>query len=42
VARLLIERGFTRVHPLAGGLDAWLDAGHLVEDDTIVVLQRQV
>jgi rhodanese-related sulfurtransferase len=42
VARLLIERGFTRVLPLAGGLDAWLDAGHLVEDDTLVALRRQM
>jgi hypothetical protein len=41
VARLLIDRGFTRVLPLAGGLDAWMDAGHLIEDDTIVALRSQ-
>ncbi len=27
VARLLMERGFKRVRPLAGGLDAWVEAG---------------
>ena len=31
-ARLLAERGFKRVRPLAGGLDAWVDAGHLLAD----------
>ena len=31
-ARLLAERGFTRVRPLAGGLDAWVSAGHSVAD----------
>ena len=28
---MLIERGFKRVRPLAGGLDAWIDAGYDVE-----------
>jgi membrane protein DedA with SNARE-associated domain/rhodanese-related sulfurtransferase len=31
VAKRLIELGYTRVRPLAGGLDAWLAAGHEVE-----------
>ena len=31
VAKKLIELGYTRVRPLAGGLDAWLAAGHEVE-----------
>ena len=31
VARVLKERGFQRVRPLAGGLDAWLAAGHGVD-----------
>ena len=26
-----MEKGFKRVRPLAGGLDAWLDAGYDVE-----------
>jgi rhodanese-related sulfurtransferase len=28
---MLIERGFKKVRPLAGGLDAWVDAGYDVE-----------
>jgi rhodanese-related sulfurtransferase len=32
VARLLIDKGFTVVRPLAGGLDAWADAGYPVEE----------
>jgi rhodanese-related sulfurtransferase len=28
---MLIERGYRRVRPLAGGLDAWADAGYEVE-----------
>jgi membrane protein DedA with SNARE-associated domain/rhodanese-related sulfurtransferase len=31
VAKKLIELGYKRVRPLAGGLDAWLAAGHEVE-----------
>jgi membrane protein DedA with SNARE-associated domain/rhodanese-related sulfurtransferase len=31
VAKKLIELGYKRVRPLAGGLDAWLAAGHDVE-----------
>jgi len=38
VARLLLDKGFTRVHPLEGGLDAWMEAGHGVEDETVVAL----
>jgi membrane protein DedA with SNARE-associated domain/rhodanese-related sulfurtransferase len=29
VAKMLMNRGFKRVRPLTGGIDAWLDAGHL-------------
>ena len=28
---MLIERGYRKVRPLAGGLDAWVDAGYDVE-----------
>jgi rhodanese-related sulfurtransferase len=28
---MLIDRGFTVVRPLAGGFDAWVDAGYPVE-----------
>jgi len=33
VARALIERGFKKVRPLAGGLDAWVKAGYEVEKE---------
>lgn len=33
-----MERGFTRVRPLEGGLDAWMEAGYGVEDETVVAL----
>ena len=28
---MLMEEGFTLVRPLAGGFDAWVDAGYPVE-----------
>jgi len=31
-AKLLMNSGFTRVRPLHGGLDAWIAAGHAVEE----------
>jgi rhodanese-related sulfurtransferase len=31
VARLLLDRGFTLVRPLEGGLDAWEAAGYDIE-----------
>jgi rhodanese-related sulfurtransferase len=31
---MLIDRGYTEVRPLAGGLDAWVDAGYPVEELT--------
>ena len=30
--RMLIDRGFTLVRPLAGGFDAWVGAGYPVEE----------
>ena len=27
---MLIDRGFARVRPLAGGLDAWVAAGYAI------------
>jgi membrane protein DedA with SNARE-associated domain/rhodanese-related sulfurtransferase len=35
VARKLLDLGYTRVHPLLGGLDAWIAAGYQVEHRTI-------
>ena len=37
---MLIDRGFVRVRPLAGGLDAWVQAGYEIvliesEPDTV-------
>jgi rhodanese-related sulfurtransferase len=37
VARALIDRGFTLVRPLAGGLDAWVSAGYQVEPDIVAI-----
>ena len=31
-AQLLARHGFTRVRPLAGGLDAWIEAGHSIDE----------
>jgi len=41
VARALMERGFTRVRPLEGGLDAWMEYGQLVEDETIIAIGQR-
>jgi membrane protein DedA with SNARE-associated domain/rhodanese-related sulfurtransferase len=38
VARALMDRGFTRVRPLAGGLDSWIEAGFPVDDETLPLL----
>jgi membrane protein DedA with SNARE-associated domain/rhodanese-related sulfurtransferase len=35
VARVLMDRGFTRVRPLEGGLDSWLAAGLPVDEETL-------
>ncbi|MGZ6972173.1 MAG: hypothetical protein ACXVID_10950 [Thermoanaerobaculia bacterium] len=35
MARLLIDRGFTLVRPLEGGLDAWEAAGYDLEAERI-------
>jgi membrane protein DedA with SNARE-associated domain/rhodanese-related sulfurtransferase len=34
VAKLLKQRGFNRVRPLKGGIDAWVAAGYAVERET--------
>jgi hypothetical protein len=41
VARLLLDKGFTRVHPLEGGLDAVAGLHPGVEDETIVAIRRR-
>jgi rhodanese-related sulfurtransferase len=37
VARLLQRRGFTRVRPLLGGIDAWREGRHPMETRTQIV-----
>jgi membrane protein DedA with SNARE-associated domain/rhodanese-related sulfurtransferase len=37
VAKLLMNQGFTRVRPLLGGLDAWIEAGYEIEVAPTVV-----
>jgi rhodanese-related sulfurtransferase len=36
---MLIDRGFTLVRPLAGGLDAWIGAGFPVEGEPLVAIR---
>lgn len=36
VAKLLVDRGFHRVRPLHGGLDAWIAAGYEVETKDVI------
>jgi rhodanese-related sulfurtransferase len=33
---MLIDRGFTLVRPLAGGLDAWVAAGYPVDEEGVI------
>ncbi|MEP6994666.1 MAG: hypothetical protein ABI968_09110 [Acidobacteriota bacterium] len=40
MARLLIDRGFKLVRPLAGGLDAWVQAGYPVEGDPLIAIRE--
>jgi len=39
VAKQLMQKGYGRVRPLAGGIAAWVDAGHSIEGDTEPPLQ---
>jgi rhodanese-related sulfurtransferase len=36
---MLIDRGFTLVRPLAGGLDAWVSAGYTVEGEPLIAIR---
>ena len=40
VAKLLIDRGFTRVRPLQGGFEAWTEAGLSVEELPMLRAER--
>ncbi|HYV41727.1 MAG TPA: hypothetical protein VEO02_08065 [Thermoanaerobaculia bacterium] len=39
MARALMERGFTLVRPLAGGLDGWVAAGYGVEEEPLIAIR---
>lgn len=39
MARALMERGYTLVRPLAGGLDAWMAAGYGVEAEPLIAVR---
>jgi rhodanese-related sulfurtransferase len=34
-----MERGFTLVRPLAGGLDGWVAAGYDVEEEPLIAIR---
>jgi rhodanese-related sulfurtransferase len=36
---MLIDRGFTLVRPLAGGLEAWAEAGYPVEAEPLISIR---
>jgi rhodanese-related sulfurtransferase len=36
---MLIDRGFKLVRPLAGGLDAWVEAGYTIEGDQLIAIR---
>jgi 3-mercaptopyruvate sulfurtransferase SseA len=36
---MLIDRGFKRVRPLSGGLEAWEEAGYEVESEPLIAIQ---
>jgi 3-mercaptopyruvate sulfurtransferase SseA len=35
---MLIDRGFKKVRPLAGGLEAWEQAGYEVETEPLIAI----
>jgi hypothetical protein len=37
---MLIDRGFKQVRPLAGGLEAWVQAGYTVEADPLIMIRE--
>jgi rhodanese-related sulfurtransferase len=36
---MLMDRGFTLVRPLAGGLEAWIEAGHPTEAEPLIAIR---
>jgi rhodanese-related sulfurtransferase len=37
---MLIDRGFRLVRPLAGGLEAWVEAGYGVEGEPLIAIRE--
>jgi rhodanese-related sulfurtransferase len=37
---MLIDKGFTLVRPLAGGLDAWIRAGFPVDGEPLIAIRQ--
>ncbi|HEY3553929.1 MAG TPA: rhodanese-like domain-containing protein, partial [Casimicrobiaceae bacterium] len=40
-AQILLQKGYRRVRPLAGGIDAWVKAGYPVEEGSPVRLPKR-
>ncbi len=36
---MLIDRGSTLVRPLAGGLEAWIEAGYEIEAEPLIAIR---
>ncbi len=36
---MLMDRGFTLVRPLAGGLEAWVEAGYAVDAEPLIAIR---
>ncbi|HTR04860.1 MAG TPA: hypothetical protein VMN82_16850 [Thermoanaerobaculia bacterium] len=36
---MLIDRGFKLVRPLAGGLDAWVEAGYAIDAEPLIAIR---
>jgi 3-mercaptopyruvate sulfurtransferase SseA len=37
---MLIDRGFKLVRPLAGGLEAWVEAGYAIDAEPLIVIRE--
>jgi rhodanese-related sulfurtransferase len=37
---MLIDRGFKLVRPLAGGLEAWVQAGYAVDGEPLIAIRE--
>jgi len=37
---MLIDRGFTLVRPLAGGLEAWVEAGYAIDHEQLIAIRE--